>query len=116
MKICVSRLLVFTLILLSPLVAFAGPRYGILYSFPCSPVFSCPDGLDPSAGVIRDASGNLYGTTSFGGANLGSSTTEQVRCSTWRLRRSRAAPGQRPCSIASAPLRSARTGRILKLG
>ena len=63
MKICVSRLLVFTLILLSPLVAFAGPRYGILYSFPCSPVFSCPDGSDPSAGVIRDASGNLYGTT-----------------------------------------------------
>ena len=71
MKICVSRLLVFTLILLSPLMAFAGPRYGILYYFPCSLTLSCPDGLGPE-GVIRDASGNLYGTTTFGGANLGS--------------------------------------------
>ena len=71
MKTCVSRLLVFTMILLSPLMAFAGPRYGILYYFPCSLTLSCPDGLGPE-GVIRDASGNLYGTTTFGGANLGS--------------------------------------------
>ena len=34
MEICVSRLLVFTLILLSPLMAFAGPRYGILLQLP----------------------------------------------------------------------------------
>jgi hypothetical protein len=44
---------------------FAGSRYGILYSLRCSLTFSRPDG-------IRDASGNLYGTTTFGGANLGS--------------------------------------------
>jgi uncharacterized repeat protein (TIGR03803 family) len=28
-----------------------------------------PDGQQPHGGVIRDAAGNLYGTTSFGGAN-----------------------------------------------
>jgi uncharacterized repeat protein (TIGR03803 family) len=29
---------------------------------------SCPDGLFPSSGLIADKAGNLYGTTSFGGA------------------------------------------------
>jgi uncharacterized repeat protein (TIGR03803 family) len=29
------------------------------------------DGSDPDAGVIRDGAGNLYGTTSFGGASNG---------------------------------------------
>jgi uncharacterized repeat protein (TIGR03803 family) len=29
---------------------------------------SCPDGLFPSAALIRDAAGNLYSTTQFGGA------------------------------------------------
>ena len=33
MKICVSRILVFGVILLSPLMAFAGSRYGVLYGF-----------------------------------------------------------------------------------
>jgi hypothetical protein len=28
-----------------------------------------PDGYDPTAGVIRDPAGNLYGTTSSGGAD-----------------------------------------------
>jgi hypothetical protein len=27
------------------------------------------DGVDPSAGVIADSSGTLYGTTSFGGGS-----------------------------------------------
>ena len=71
MKICVSRILVFGVILLSPLMAFAGSRYGVLYGF-CGNGGSCPDGANPQAGVIRDASGNLYGTTTHGGANLGS--------------------------------------------
>src|ERR1700676_4319790 len=35
----------------------------VLYSFK-----NLPDGQLPSAGVIRDAAGNLYGTTSYGGA------------------------------------------------
>ena len=38
----------------------------ILYNF-CS-VGNCADGTTPSAGVIRDAAGNLYGTTVHGGA------------------------------------------------
>jgi uncharacterized repeat protein (TIGR03803 family) len=44
----------------------------VLYSF-CSvntPV-KCSDGNAPYAGLIEDAAGNLYGTTSLGGANLG---------------------------------------------
>lgn len=38
-----------------------------LYSF-CS-VASCTDGADPYGGVISDSAGNLYGTTTSGGAN-----------------------------------------------
>ncbi len=39
----------------------------VLYSF-CS-VSNCADGAGPAAGLIQDATGNLYGTTEFGGAN-----------------------------------------------
>jgi uncharacterized repeat protein (TIGR03803 family) len=42
----------------------------VLYSF-CAQK-TCADGLNPSAGVIFDTEGNLYGTTNFGGsANAG---------------------------------------------
>jgi uncharacterized repeat protein (TIGR03803 family) len=37
-------------------------RYKFLYSFN-----GAPDGQDPLAGLVRDASGNLYGTTFRGG-------------------------------------------------
>jgi uncharacterized repeat protein (TIGR03803 family) len=42
----------------------------VLYSF-CSvgSYPSCPDGMQPKAGLIQDAAGNLYGTTFYGGAN-----------------------------------------------
>jgi uncharacterized repeat protein (TIGR03803 family) len=40
--------------------------YKVLYSF-CS-AQNCTDGSAPSAGVIQDAKGNLYGTTFAGGA------------------------------------------------
>ena len=39
----------------------------VLYSF-CAKA-GCADGLHPRAGLVRDSSGNLYGTTSDGGAN-----------------------------------------------
>jgi len=52
-------------ILIAP--AQAGPNETVLYSFAMS-----PKGANPNAGVIQDAAGNLYGTTSSGGAaNLG---------------------------------------------
>ena len=49
----------------------------VLHSF-CStstPTADCADGADPQAGLIQDASGSLYGTTTNGGANAASSGT-----------------------------------------
>jgi uncharacterized repeat protein (TIGR03803 family) len=44
----------------------------ILYNF-CvtSNQFTCPDGAQPYAGLISDSSGNLYGTTFYGGVGNG---------------------------------------------
>jgi len=39
-----------------------GPAYQVLYSFQQS-----NDGCNPEAGLVRDAEGNLYGTTRYGG-------------------------------------------------
>jgi uncharacterized repeat protein (TIGR03803 family) len=39
-----------------------------LYTF-CSDGYPCPDGANPLAGLMQASNGNLYGTTSFGGAN-----------------------------------------------
>jgi uncharacterized repeat protein (TIGR03803 family) len=38
----------------------------VLYSF-CAEEKNCTDGAEPTAGLIRDAAGNLYGTTAYGG-------------------------------------------------
>jgi uncharacterized repeat protein (TIGR03803 family) len=44
-------------------------NYAVLHTFTDN-----PDGAVPQAGVIRDAGGNLYGTTSAGGIGLGFGT------------------------------------------
>jgi hypothetical protein len=40
----------------------------VIHDF-CSLPPGCADGAVPEAGLIRDATGNLYGTTNSGGAN-----------------------------------------------
>ena len=46
-------------------------NYELLYTFCSVGGANCTDGKWPSAGLIQDAAGNLYGTTSEGGANGG---------------------------------------------
>jgi uncharacterized repeat protein (TIGR03803 family) len=44
-------------------------NFKILYSFCAQGGAACTDGANPATGVIKDAAGNLYGTTEFGGAH-----------------------------------------------
>ncbi|MGD0867114.1 MAG: choice-of-anchor tandem repeat GloVer-containing protein, partial [Rhizomicrobium sp.] len=60
------------LTLFVPLHSVRAATETVLYSF-CSQA-NCTDGSSPDAGLIMDSAGNLYGTTSLGGANIGSST------------------------------------------
>ena len=45
----------------------SGTRYTVLHSF-CADQGICNDGYNPLAAVTRDSKGNLFGTTSVGGA------------------------------------------------
>src|SRR5437660_8428465 len=47
----------------------SGYRHKLLYNF-CSAGGNCDDGGYPATGVVRDAAGNLYGTTVNGGGHL----------------------------------------------
>jgi uncharacterized repeat protein (TIGR03803 family) len=51
-------------VLVPPQVAHA-QTYSLLYSFQCSG----NDGAGPTAGLVRDSAGNLYGTTQVGGTS-----------------------------------------------
>jgi len=46
-----------------------GWNFTVLYSF-CTDKSTCVDGGTPIAGLFQDGAGNLYGTTTYGGANL----------------------------------------------
>src|ERR1700733_9273240 len=60
--------LAFAMLLALPAATSASAgTYRVLHSF-CQ-VSLCADGYAPSAGLLRDADGNLYGTTAGGGAN-----------------------------------------------
>ncbi|MGO9084250.1 MAG: choice-of-anchor tandem repeat GloVer-containing protein [Candidatus Sulfotelmatobacter sp.] len=48
----------------------------VLYSFCSEGGSSCTDGAGPSAGLILDAAGDLYGTASYGGAYNGGTVFE----------------------------------------
>jgi uncharacterized repeat protein (TIGR03803 family) len=63
---------------LTPNAAKTKWTYKILYSF-CQGGGYCVDGGDPYADLIMDGSGNLYGTTSYGGAVSGGTVFELKR-------------------------------------
>jgi uncharacterized repeat protein (TIGR03803 family) len=66
-------LLVVTSAAVFAFLSTASPAFGasekVLYSFCPHPAAHCPDGRIPSSGVTFDTAGNLYGTTSEGGAS-----------------------------------------------
>jgi uncharacterized repeat protein (TIGR03803 family) len=65
MKRCFSTTANIAAILLSLGASAAGAQDKVLYSFGAT----ATDGTAPASGVIFDAKGNLYGTTSYGGRN-----------------------------------------------
>jgi uncharacterized repeat protein (TIGR03803 family) len=68
-RLAASAALAFPVVLVPALVAnqlAQAQTFTVLYSFT-----GMPDGANPYAGLIRDAAGNLYGTTSSGGMSDG---------------------------------------------
>ena len=56
---------------LTPNAAKTAWTQTVLYSFCAQGGEYCTDGLNPEAGLILDAAGQLYGTTLNGGAHVG---------------------------------------------
>jgi hypothetical protein len=55
---------------LAPNAAKTAWTHKVLYSFCPQGTFGCTDGRNPyTGGLIMDKSGNLYGTTLYGGAH-----------------------------------------------
>ena len=54
-------------------------QYKVLHSFD----HSNGDGFSPVAGVILDQSGNIYGTTQWGGSNRGGTAFELIKAEGW---------------------------------
>jgi uncharacterized repeat protein (TIGR03803 family) len=77
----------------------------ILYNFCSEP--KCADGAGPSGGLIMDTAGNLYGTTSMGGAYGSGTVFELVRPDAgrgeWTHTILYSFCPERPCADGSAP-------------
>ncbi len=76
MQIRFCRLCTFTLISLLPLFGLAGQAgaqgygFSVLHAFcPAYGYLLCTDGISSQASLLENSVGNLYGTTTFGGAN-----------------------------------------------
>ena len=61
---------------LAPRSSAAAAALKTLYSFCAQGGTNCSDGAVPSAGLIIDAAGRLYGTTDLGGAHNGGTVFE----------------------------------------
>jgi uncharacterized repeat protein (TIGR03803 family) len=76
-----------TVFQLTPNAAKTAWTYKVLYSFCAQAAPDCATGSTPWAGLIMDASGNLYGTNEFGGAGASGSAfelTPNAAKTTWK--------------------------------
>lgn len=98
-------------LILAAMLLIAAPQAGMakahlrtLYSF-CSQG-GCADGREPSAGVVMDAAGNLFGTTLFGGDGGVGVVYELIpnaRKTRWKYRRLYSFCAQSSCADGSEP-------------
>lgn len=70
---CLARITLASILLIAPCWG-ANPAYKVLHKFQGPP----SDGWGPRATMIFDASGNLYGTTTSGGAGVGAGTVFEL--------------------------------------
>ena len=81
----------------------------LLHSFGLNP----SDGQNPSGGLVRDAAGNLYGTTINGGADTCSSTAPKGCGTVFELSPKRAAAGARRfCTALATMVKTGSTPRL----
>ena len=100
-----AGLILFTVLLIAASPASARKSHlHTLYSF-CSQG-GCTDGREPSAGVVMDAAGNLFGTTLFGGdhgVGVVYELSPNARKTKWKYKRLYSFCAQSGCADGSEP-------------